>query len=104
MATPNYMDESAPSGAEDQSVAMAEDEGSDENVPENKLALVQTSFFNTPPKPGDREMVEVVSVYENEVSIKCIYDEDEGLPEGEAPAPDQEMMGAGPPPGDQMMM
>jgi len=76
--------------SEDASVAR---ENPKENrTPESKLALVQTSFFNKPPKPGDREMVEIVDVYENEVSIKCIYGEGEekgGLPEGEPGMSDQ---------------
>lgn len=100
MPQENYMDESAPS--EDASVAT--EPAKEENAtPENKLALVQTSFFNKPPKPGDREMVEIVDVYENEVSIKCVYDEDDESLQEEA-APDTEMMAPGPPPGDQMMM
>jgi hypothetical protein len=94
----DYMDESAPS--EDASMANAP-EKEQNATPENKLALVQTSFFKEPPKPGDREMVEVVDVYENEVSIKCVYDEEEE-PTEEA-APDMEMMGNAAPPTDQMM-
>lgn len=42
---------------------------------ESQLALVPKSFFKDEPKPGGREMVEVVEVYEDEVSIKCVYGE-----------------------------
>ena len=73
----DYYDESAPdmAGSEDNSVAR--ENKSEGSTPENKLALVQSSFFKNPPRPGDREMVEIVDVYENEVSIKCVYGEDE---------------------------
>jgi hypothetical protein len=57
--------------------SVAREETKENRVPESKLALVQTSFFNKPPKPGGRETVEIVDVYENEVSIKCVYDEEE---------------------------
>lgn len=73
----DYYDESAPdmAGGEDNSVAR--ENKSEDRVPESKLALVQSSFFKGPVRPGDREMVEVVDVYENEVSIKCVYGEDD---------------------------
>jgi hypothetical protein len=70
-----YDDESAPAMAEDASVAR--ETPKEDSTPENKLALVQTSFFKGPVRPGDQEMVEVVEVFENEVSIKCVYGEDE---------------------------
>lgn len=76
--------------SEDASVA--KENPKEDRTPESRLALVQTSFFSKPPKPGDREMVEVVDVYENEVSIKCLYDEDQekqGLPEEEPGMSDQ---------------
>ena len=60
------------------------DEKSDET--EDQLSLVPKHFFKEEPKPGDREMVEVVEVYEGEVSIKCVYgdkDEDKKEEEGE---------------------
>ena len=86
-------DESAPS--EDASVANDSndtEEKSDET--EDQLALVPTSFFSKKsgtPKPGMREMVEVVEVYENEVSIRCVYgdkdDEEESEEEGMGSAP-----------------
>jgi hypothetical protein len=97
MARDNYMDdESAPSTAED---PMADsEEKSDET--DDQLALVPSHFFkNQPPKPGQRETVEIVQVYENECSIKCVYSEDEEEEEegeeeyAEAPAePEDEMM------------
>lgn len=65
---------------------------------EDKLALVPTSFFSEPPKPGRREQVEIVHVYENEVSIKCVYDEKEDKGE------EQREMSEGEEPEDSMMM
>jgi hypothetical protein len=72
-----YMDESAPAMAGSEDASVANEEPKEDATPENKVALVQSSFFREPPKPGDREMVEIVDVYENEVSIKCVYDEEE---------------------------
>lgn len=72
-----YDDESAPEMAGSEDASVAREDKSEERTPESKLALVQSSFFKNPPKPGDREMVEIVDVYENEVSIKCVYGEDE---------------------------
>jgi len=43
------------------------------DVPEEKLGLVPMSFFKDKVKPGDREKIEVVKIYDNEVAIKCIY-------------------------------
>jgi hypothetical protein len=92
----DYMDESAPTQAEPMAPAAPEEK---EETPDSKLALVQTSFFKTPPKPGDREMVEIVEVYDNECSIRCVYDEEE-KEEPEAPAAEPGMeMGGGAPPG-----
>lgn len=87
----DYMDdESSPSTAEDQSVAndtnRTKEDKSDET--EDQLALVQSSFFKEPPKPGMREMVEVVEVYENEVSIKCVYGDDEDKEEAKEEEPE----------------
>lgn len=90
----DYMDDAAPSEA--QSAATdTRDTKSDET--EDQLALVPTSFFQNKGqiKPGMREMVEVVQVYENEVSIKCVYGDDEEKEEkseGEEPPPEDEMM------------
>lgn len=74
MEDEDYMDEAAPSQGEDASIAHASDmeEGA---VPENKLALVQTSFFSGPVRPGDRFLCEVVDCYENECSLKVVEDE-----------------------------
>lgn len=91
-----YDDDSAP--AEDQSAATdSRDDKSDET--EDQLALVPSHFFKDQPKPGMREMVEVVQVYENEVSIKCVYGDDEEKEENnegdhpsEAPAEDEMMV------------
>lgn len=79
MADENYDmmdDESAPPTSEDASVAndtndTKADNKSDET--EDQLALVPKHFFKDQPKPGDREMVEVIEVYEGEVSVKCVY-------------------------------
>lgn len=72
----DYMDsQAAPSESENASVATATPD--EDPTPENKLALVQSSFFRGPVKPGDRETVEVVDVYENEVSVRCVGHEDE---------------------------
>ena len=78
MADDNYDmmdDEAAPS--EDASVANDSNDTKDENTKsdetEDQLSLVPKHFFKAEPKPGDREMVEVVDVYEGEVSIKCVY-------------------------------
>lgn len=89
-------DESSPSQPDNPMVN--EEESSDET--EDQLALVPTSFFQNKKgevKPGMREMVEVVQVYENEVSIKCVYEEkEEESPEGEmmedTPAPPEDAM------------
>jgi|SRR6185436_458618 len=70
-----YGDAASPSEAEGKSVA--HEETKEDRTPENKLALVQSSFFKGPVKPGDREMVEIVEVYENEVSVKCVYGDDD---------------------------
>lgn len=94
MADYNMMDddESSPSQAENPMVN--EDEKSDET--EDQLALVPTSFFANKKgeiKPGMRETVEVVHVYENEVSIKCLYKEDrEEEPEMETVEPAEDSM------------
>jgi hypothetical protein len=78
-------EESAPSTAESAPPDDSKEEKSDET--EDQLALVPTHFFKNTPKPGMRETVEVVSVYENEVSLKCVYgDEDkEEKDEGDTP-------------------
>ena len=90
-----YDDESAPSTAEDPAMGGA-DEKSDET--EDQLALVPSHFFkNQPPKPGQRETIEIVQVYENECSIKCVYEggEEEAEEEyaEEPAAPEDEMFG-----------
>lgn len=78
--------------SEDQSVAngtneeMA-DEKADEKTDESddQMSLVPKQFFKEEPKPGMREMIEVVSVYDGEVSIKCVYgDDDDDSKEEEA--------------------
>lgn len=68
-----YDDDSAPS--EDASVANGSNDTKDSKSEdtEDQLSLVPKHFFKDEPKPGDREMVEVVDVYEGEVSIKCVY-------------------------------
>lgn len=64
---------------DDEEASPSESEGMDRehksDETEDKLALVPMSFFKEHPKPGKRETVEVVEVYENEVSIKCVYGE-----------------------------
>jgi hypothetical protein len=92
MADSMYDEESSP--VEDDAAAPKDDK-SDET--EDQLALVPKHFFKGEPKPGMREMVEVVQVYEGEVSIKCVYGEDkdeEEQSEGEEleSEPQDEMM------------
>lgn len=70
-----YDDQSGPATAQDNQMGgdgQDQPEKSDET--EDQLALVPNHFFkNQPPKPGQREEVEVVQVYEGESSIKCLY-------------------------------
>jgi hypothetical protein len=90
-------DEAAPPTSEDASVANDSNDTKDENEKddnkseetEEQLSLVPKHFFKDAPKPGNREMVEVVSVYDDEVSIKCVYgdkDDKSGKEEDESPA------------------
>lgn len=98
MAGNNDMyDESEPTTAQNPSTGGG-DEKSDET--EDQLALVPSHFFKKqPPKPGQRETVEIVNVYENECAIKCVYGEGEDEEEGEEeyaesePEAEDEMMG-----------
>lgn len=82
-------DESEPSMAESASVANDTNDTEDNNKSdetEDQLALVPKHFFKDAPKPGEREMVEVIEVYEGEVSIKCVYgdkDDKEEEPQGD---------------------
>lgn len=62
------------------------------DVPEEKLGLVPLSFFKNKVSPGDREMIEVVKIYDNEVAIKCVY----GDKDKEEPAEDEDMGVAAP--------
>jgi hypothetical protein len=98
MANDLYDDESAPSTADNTSTDV--EEKSDET--EDQLALVPNQFFKKqPPKPGQRETVEIVEVYEGECSIKCVYkDEDE---DEEAEEAEEEMAGPAPEAEDEMM-
>jgi hypothetical protein len=66
--------------------AEGETKKSEDTTAEAKLGLVPASFFKGPVRPGDREMVEVVDVYDDEVSIKCVYGEEE---EEEEMAPEE---------------
>ena len=89
-------DESEPTTAESDEVAN-DSENENDSQPDKKeakseetedqMSLVPTNFFKDEPKPGMREMVEVVSVYDGEVSIRCVYgdkdDESEGDEESE---------------------
>ena len=80
-------DESEPTTAESDEMADSDngpdkkDAKSDES--EDQLALVPKSFFKNEMNPGDREKVEVVEAYEDEYSLKCIYDDDAEKDEGE---------------------
>lgn len=92
-----YDDEASPPTSEDASVANGSNDTKDDNKSdetEDQLSLVPKHFFKEEPKPGNREMVEIVEVYEGEVSIKCVYgDKDKEEPEGESesePAPEAE--------------
>lgn len=67
MADSDYYDEDS-----DQESSMVD---SEVDVPEEKLGLVPMSFFKNKVEPGDREKIEVVKIYDNEVAIKCIYGE-----------------------------
>lgn len=66
-------DGAAPSTAEKDSVAKDTKDDNKSDETEDQLALVPTHFFKDKPKPGDREMVEVVESYDGEVSIRCVY-------------------------------
>lgn len=62
------------------------------DVPEEKLGLVPMSFFKNEVKPGDREIIEVVKIYDNEVAIKCVY----GDKDKEAAVEDDDLEMVGP--------
>jgi hypothetical protein len=83
--------DSSLAGSESESAASdTKDKKSDET--EDQLALVPKHFFKDEPKPGDRETVEVIEVYEGEVSIKCVYgekEEEKEEPESEMAAPSE---------------
>lgn len=84
MADYDMMDDEQASPSQPDNPMVNDEEKSDET--EDQLALVPTSFFANKKgevKPGMRETVEVVNVYENEVSIKCVYEDkkDEEEPE-----------------------
>ncbi len=93
-----FDDQSAPDTAQaaPEDASAASDTEKEDRTPESKLGLVQSSFFKGPVKPGDQEMVEVVDVYENEVSIKCVYGDEEDK-EGEAPMEEPGMEGGAAP-------
>jgi len=61
-------------GGDDEPTARVDDQL---DVPEEKLGLVPMSFFKNKVSPGDKERIEVVKVYDDEVAIKCIYGEDD---------------------------
>jgi len=86
-----YDDEAAPSEAPS-TPAETEDKGDETD---DTLALVPNTFFKKEPKPGMREKVEVVQVYDGECSIKCVYSEEkeekEEAPAEEASEPDEMM-------------
>lgn len=64
----------------------------DIDVPEEKLGLVPMTFFKDKVEPGDREKIEVVKVYDNEVAIKCIYGKDKEDKEPESESEEDEAM------------
>lgn len=87
----------APVESEEQSVANGTNDTAEKksDETEDQLSLVPKHFFKEEPKPGNREMVEIVEVYEGEVSIRCVYGDkdDKEEPEGESesePAPEAE--------------
>ena len=85
-------DESEPTMAEDASVANDTNDTKDDNKSdetEDQLALVPKHFFKDEPKPGEREMVEVIEVYEGEVSIKCVYGDKDDDKEEESDGDDE---------------
>ena len=83
------------------------DEGADEprvddqvDVPEEKLGLVPMSFFKNKVSPGDKEQIEVVKIYDDEVAIKCIYSKDK---EESSEEEDMEMAGPSESQADELM-
>jgi len=110
MADENYdmMDDGA-APAEAESVANGtNDTDNHENSEEteDQLSLVPKHFFKDEPKPGNREMVEVVSVYEGEVSIKCVYGDkdDKGDKEEKESASEKESESESAPESEDAMM
>lgn len=106
MAMDPYDDQSGPATAQDNQMGgdgQDQPEKSDET--EDQLALVPNHFFKRQPdnplKPGQREEVEIVQIYEGESSIKCVSNYDkkdknehgEGTP-AEENAPDEESEGS----------
>jgi hypothetical protein len=93
---PDYMDNDESSPSTSGSTPMDQTPEKADETEEN-LALVPKSFFKNEPKPGGREEVEIVQVYEDECSIKCVYkdeeksESEEEMAEGET-APEDEMM------------
>jgi len=108
MADENMYDESEPTTAEsDELDTDSENDSENANEPDKKeakseetedqMSLVPKHFFKDEPKPGNREMVEVVEVYDGEVSIRCVYgdkDDDKNEEESEEMEnePEDEMM------------
>lgn len=79
-----YDDESSPPESEDASIANDSNETPGERqdresgeATEDQMALVPRGFFKGTPKPGQIEKVEVVEVYDGEVSVRCVYKKDD---------------------------
>lgn len=97
----DYYDEESASSPAPAAEAEGRSTKSKDTTAEAKLGLVPASFFKGPVTPGDREMVEVVDVYDDEVSIKCVYGEKEEKEE----VPEEPGLSMEPtaPPADEMM-
>lgn len=97
MAENMYDDDSSPPESEDASVANESNETPGEQsdkengeATEEQLALVPMHFFKGVPKPGQIEKVEVVEVYEGEVSVRCIYKKDDDKEDDDDAAADDD--------------
>jgi len=89
MADNMYDDESSPPESEDASIGNDSNETPGEQADhakgeeaEDQMALVPTTFFKGELKPGKRETIEIVEVFDGEVSVKCVYGDEDKDDEG----------------------
>lgn len=92
------MDDNYPSQDDGAQVGDAQDQttsGDEAGSGGEETTLVPKSFFDTEPKVGDQETIEVVRIHGDEVEVKCVP-EDEGSdqPESEPDSDDATMDGA----------